>query len=97
VARLHRCEAELLQAMAEQLEQWQGQLEGSRGLPRPPARRWRRPASWQALEQELQDPLANTASLEHLERIASRLVLCRQAEEALHTCQANWIALAERA
>jgi hypothetical protein len=97
VARLHRCEAELLQAMAAQLGQWQRQRQGSRGLPRPPAQGWRAPASWRALEQELQDPLANTASLERLERIASRLVLCRQAEEALRTCQANWAALAERA
>jgi hypothetical protein len=97
VARLHRCEAELLQAMAAQLGQWQRQLEGSRGLPRPPSQGWRAPASWRALEQELQDPLANTASLERLERIASRLVLCRQAEESLRTCQANWAALAERA
>ena len=97
VAGLHRCEADLLQAMADQLEQWQRQLEGSRGLPRPPAQAWQAPASWRALEQELQDPLANTASVERLERIASRLVLCRQADEALRTCQASWTALAKRA
>lgn len=97
VARLHRCEAELLEAMAVQLGHWQRQLQGCRGLPLPPAQEWRVPPSWRALEQELQDPLANSASLERLERLASRLVLCRQAEEALRTCQANWAALARKA
>jgi hypothetical protein len=49
------------------------------------------------LGQELNDPTANSASLERLERIASRLMLCRQAEQAIRDAEANWAALLGRA
>ena len=97
VVQLHRAEAELLQAMAGQLGQWERQIRGRRGLPKPPDTGLQLPRSWQQLGQELKDPTANSASLERLERIASRLMLCRQAEQAISTAEANWAAILGRA
>ena len=97
VVQLHRAEAELLQAMAGQLGQWERQISGRRGLPNPPESGLQLPRSWQQLGQELNDPTANSASLERLERIASRLMLCRQAEQAISTAEANWAAILGRA
>jgi hypothetical protein len=97
VVQLHRAEAELLQAMAGQLGQWERQIRGRRGLPKPPDTGLQLPRSWQQLGQELNDPTANSASLERLERIASRLMLCRQAEQAISTAEANWAVILGRA
>ena len=97
VVQLHRAEAELLQAMAGQLGQWERQIRGRHGLPKPPDTGLQLPRSWQQLGQELNDPTANSASLERLERIASRLMLCRQAEQAISTAEANWAAILGRA
>jgi len=97
VVQLHRAEAELLQAMAGQLGQWERQIRGRRGLPKPPDTGLQLPRSWQQLGQELNDPTANSASLERLERLASRLMLCRQAEQAISTAEANWAAILGRA
>jgi hypothetical protein len=99
VVELHRAEAELLQAMAGQLGQWEGQIRGRRGLPTPPQSGLQLPRSWQELGQELDNPTANSASLERLEqleRIASRLMLCRQAEQAIRDGEANWAAILGR-
>ncbi len=97
VVQLHRAEAEFLQAMAGHLGQWERQIRGRRGLPKPPSSSLQIPPSWQDLGQELNDPTANSASLERLERIASRLMLCRQAEQAIRSAEANWAALLVRA
>ena len=97
VVQLHRAEAELLEAMAGQLGQWERQIRGRRGLPEPPEIGLHPPPSWQELDQELNDPTANTASLERLERIASRLMLCRQAEQAICDGEAHWLAILARA
>ena len=97
VVQLHRAAAELLQAMAGQLGQWERQIRGRHGLPKPPDTGLQLPRSWQQLGQELNDPTANSASLERLERIASRLMLCRQAEQAISTAEANWAAILGRA
>jgi hypothetical protein len=97
VVQLHRAEAELLQAMASQLDLWERQIRGRRGLPKPPETELQPPHSWQQLGQELNDPTANTASLERLERIASRLMLCRQAEQAIRDGEANWASILGRA
>jgi hypothetical protein len=97
VVQLHRAEAELLQAMASQLGQWERQIRTRRGLPKPPESGLQPPRSWQELGQELNDPTANSASLERLERIASRLMLCRQAEQAIRDGEANWAAILGRA
>jgi hypothetical protein len=96
VVQLHRAEAELLRAMAGQLSQWEQQIRLRKGLPQPPAEGLHIPPSWQELSQELNDPAANSASLERLERIASRLVLCRQAERAIRDGEANWAAILGR-
>ncbi len=97
VVQLHRAEAELLQAMANQLGLWEQQIHGRRGLPKPPETELQLPRSWQNLGQELNDPNANSASLERLERIASRLMLCSQAEQAIRSAEANWAAILGRA
>ena len=96
VVQLHRAEAELLQAMAGQLGQWERQIRGRRGLPKPPESGLQLPRSWQELGQELNNPTANMASLERLERIASRLMLCSQAEQAIRSAEANWVAILGR-
>jgi hypothetical protein len=90
VVQLHRAEADLLETMAGHLGLWERQIRGRRGLPEPPETRLQPPPSWQELGRELNDPTANTASLELLERIASRLMLCRQAEQAIRDGEAHW-------
>ena len=97
VVQLHRAEAELLEAMAGHLGQWERQIRGRRGLPEPPVTGLQPPPSWQELGRELNDPTANSASLELLERIASRLMLCRQAEQAIRDGEAHWLAILGRA
>jgi uncharacterized membrane protein YccC len=93
VVRLHQAEADLLQSMATQLQLWGQQLRSSRGLPTPPRQSLELPLSWLRLGTELNDPVANSASLERLERIATRLLLCRQAEQAIRDGETNWRAI----
>ena len=40
--------------------------------------------------------MANSASLERLERIATRLMLCRQAEHAIRDGESSWRAIMAR-
>jgi hypothetical protein len=96
LAGLHQAEAELLEAMACQLGAWERQIRARRGLPQPPAQGLLPPPSWQHLEQEFHDPAVNAASLERLERVATRLMLCRQAEQAIRDAEANWTSILER-
>ena len=98
VARLHRAEADLLRAMAVQIQHWAEQLQrpGGRGLPPPPAQPLVLPQSWADLNAELNSPSANQASLERLQRIAARLQLCRQAEQAIRTGESSWRSIMER-
>jgi hypothetical protein len=100
--RLHRAEADLLAAMADQLRQWERAIRSQSqrrasfpGLPLPPPVRLRLPGSWLDLNQELNNPAANTAASERLERIAVRLQLCRQAERAIRDGEASWGAILE--
>jgi hypothetical protein len=89
--RLHRAEADLLTAMADQLRQWERAIRASgSGLPLPPPERLRLPGSWLELNQELNNPAVNTAASERLERIAVRLQLCRQAERAIRDGESSW-------
>ena len=83
--------------MASQLGQWEQQIRTRRGLPKPPETGLEAPRSWQELDQELNDPNANMAYMERLARIASRLMLCRQAEQAIRNGEANWAAILARA
>ena len=93
VARLHQAEAELLERMATQVGIWSRQLRSADGLPSPPPQELELPRSWLDLGAELNDPVANSASLERLERIATRLVLCRQAEQAIRDGENSWRAI----
>jgi uncharacterized membrane protein YccC len=90
VAPLHQAEAELLERMAAQILRWELQLRSTPGLPVPPSEPLQAPQSWLNLDAALLDPLANSASLDRLERIAARLLLCRQAEQAIRDGEANW-------
>ena len=101
--RLHRAEADLLGAMAEQLQEWERAVRchglaqrGSQSLPEPPDQQLRLPRSWLDLNQELNDPAVNTAACERLERIAVRLQLCRQAERAIRDGEVRWAAILDR-
>jgi hypothetical protein len=96
VARLHQAEAELLEHMAAQVGIWSQQLRSARGLPSPPPQELQLPRSWLELGAELNDPVVNSASLDRLERIASRLVLCRQAEQAIRGGESSWRAIMAR-
>ena len=95
--RLHRAEAELLGAMAAQLHQWEQRIRsrlqiphGRQSLPEPPAEGLQLPISWQELSRQLSDPVANAAASEGLELIAVRLLLCRQAAQAISDGEARW-------
>ena len=90
VVQLHRAEAEFLETLAGHLGLWERQIRGRKVLPEPPETLLQPPPSWQELGRELNDPTANTASLELLERIATRLMLCRQAEQAIRDGEAHW-------
>jgi hypothetical protein len=96
VARLHRAEAELLTCMAQRLLLWEEQLRMPVGQSRPPLQPLQAPQSWVDLGSELNDPVANSASLDRLERIAARLLLCRQAEQAIRDGEASWQAIMAR-
>ena len=93
VARLHRAEGELLEGMAAQVLIWERQLRSPHALPSPPPQGLEISQSWLDLDTELIDPLANSASLERLERIAARLLLCRQAEQAIRDGETSWRAI----
>jgi hypothetical protein len=96
VVQLHRAEAELLRAMASQLGFWSQQIHGRKSLPEPPLTGLQLPDSWEQLGEELNNPTANRASLQRLERIASRLMLCRQAAQAIRDGETNWAAILGR-
>ena len=90
-ARLNRAEADLLRCLVERLGLWRRLLKAAPGaLPRPPVEELGLPESWTALEQALLDPAMDGASLERLERLAARLVLCRQAAQAIRDGEASW-------
>ena len=84
VAQLHRAEAELLQAMASHVGQWERQIRTRRGLPKPPEIGLEAPRRWLELGQELNDPTANSDSLERL-------------EQSISTAEANWAVILGRA
>jgi len=96
VERLHRAEALLLRQLVERLALWRERLqptEQRRPLPPPPQPALEPPSTWLELAHELNDSAANAASLERLERIAARLVLCRQALQAISDGEHQWAAI----
>ena len=69
------------------------QRPGGRGLPAAPTQPLQLPQSWLDLNTELNNPTTNTAALERLQRIATRLQLCRQAEQAIRNGETSWRAI----
>lgn len=88
-----RAEAEMLRAMANQLTHWERQLRSPAGLPRAPRISLQLPSSWNALLKRLDDPSAQAESLERLARLASRLLLFRQATQAIVDGEMRWRAI----
>jgi len=96
VERLHRAEAQLLRQLVERLTIWRQRLQPtarSRRLPQPPQPPLEPPSTWLELASDLNDTEANAASLDRLERIAARLVLCRQALQAVSDGERQWAAI----
>lgn len=95
--KVHRAEADLLITLAARLELWQERFSRHRrSLPRVPMTPMELPSSWLMLTRELNDPALNTAPLPRLQRIARRLLLCRQAEQAIGDAERHWQALMPR-
>lgn len=91
--RVHRAERDLLLSLEERLGLWADSLDQRRpgpGLPVAPTVPFGSPASWNDLGRELNDPRQSEAPLETLERIAARLVLCRQARQAMVEAERQW-------
>jgi hypothetical protein len=92
--QLHQAEHDLLQLLAERVGQWASIFaEGGLRLPAPPQAPMVWPQSWMGVESLLSDSRCNQASPEQLERIASRLVLCRQAQRAIEEAEQGWAGL----
>ena len=92
--QLHQAEHDLLQQLAERLGQWASILaKGGLRLPAPPQAPMVWPQSWMGVESLFSDPRSNQASPEQLERIASRLMLCRQAQRAIEEAEQSWAGL----
>jgi hypothetical protein len=91
--QLHQQEAELLRSLVERLQIWRRILrQPGQPLPPPPAPA----AGWLQPADDLGDPLINDASLKELERLASRLLLCRQAQQAMQAAERQWASLVVR-
>jgi len=91
--RLHGAERDLLLSLEERLQTWERCLERRRpgaGLPMAPNEPFAVPVTWSDLGRDLNDPRQSRASLESLERIAGRLVLCRQARQAMVEAERQW-------
>jgi hypothetical protein len=92
--QLHQAEHDLLQLLAQRVGQWASIFaEGGVRLPAPPQAPMVWPQSWMGVESLLSDSRCNQASPEQLERIASRLVLCRQAQRAIEEGEQGWAGL----
>jgi hypothetical protein len=91
---LNRLEADLLRNLANRMGRWRQLLTRSGGgVPPPPADPFLPPASWPHLEALLHDRETDAASLERLERIAARLMLCRLAQQAMVETEQRWATL----
>jgi hypothetical protein len=92
--QLHQAEHDLLQLLAARVGQWASIFaEGGVRLPAPPQTPMVWPQSWMGVESLVSDPSCNQASPEQLERIASRLLLCRQAQRAIEETEQSWAGL----
>jgi len=92
--QLHQAEHDLLLQLAARMGQWASIFaEGGVRLPAPPQTPMVWPQSWMGVESLFSDPSCNQASPEQLERIASRLLLCRQAQRAIEETEQSWAGL----
>jgi len=92
--QLHQAEHDLLQQLALRLGQWASIFaKGGVRLPAPPQEPMVWPQSWRGIEHLLSDPRCNQASPEQLERVASRLMLCGQAQRAIVEAEQSWAGL----
>jgi len=92
--QLHQAEHDLLRQLAKRLGQWATIFaKGGLRLPAPPQGPMVLPESWMEVESLFTDRRCNQASPEQLERIASRLVLCRQAQRAIEEAEQSWAGL----
>lgn len=93
-AALPAAEAALLTAVAARLRLWRNQLQQNpHGSPLPPPAPsagppW--PDPWLALEPWLQSSVVEALPLEPLQHLASRLVLCRQAQLVIAHTEDHW-------
>lgn len=94
VEQLNRLEADLLRSLANRMGRWHLILSRSQGgVPPPPADPLVPPDSWHGLESLLRDRATDGASLERLERLATRLMLCRLALQVMGEMEQQWAAL----
>ena len=93
-AALPVTEAAVLEAVAARLRLWQRELlplQGrSQALPAAPTELHGWPDPWMALESWLQATDRQSLPLESLQPLASRLVLCRQAQQLVDRMEAHW-------
>jgi hypothetical protein len=93
---LHGAQAELLQVVADRLEQWNRCLEvPHRHRPAPPSPPLTPPPRWRSLERWLHDPDLDGIELFRLQRNASRLMLCGQALRSIEQAEHRWRTLGE--
>jgi hypothetical protein len=87
-------ERALLEALAGRLRLWCRQLEGRQGAwPPVPAIPLAPPPAWLAIENQFSHPDLNALPPRHLERLAARLTLCRQARQVIEMAETGWAAL----
>lgn len=97
LSSVHQAEAALLLSLASRLELWQQRFSlRRRTLPQAPEDALQLPDRWLTLNAELNNPALNSAPLQRLQRIATRLLLCRQAEQAIRAAEEQWRSLMPR-
>jgi uncharacterized membrane protein YccC len=93
-AGMPAAEAALLAAVATRLRLWRNQLQqtpqGSALPPQAPSDGLPWPDRWLALEPWLQSSAVEALPLEPIQHMASRLVLCRQAQLAIEHTEDHW-------
>ena len=96
LARIHRAECDLLRSVVMRMGLWQQILSNhppGLHLPTAPRHPFTLPETWLNLGAELNEPSLNNLELERLQRIATRLVLCRQAQQAMVETERQWTGL----
>ncbi|MFM7235225.1 MAG: FUSC family protein [Cyanobium sp.] len=92
---LQEGEAKLVRTVADRLRLWAPLISQitADSLHPPPQPAWRAPSSWQQLQPLLGDVSLREADLARLQRHASRLLHCGQAERAMLRTEALWTSI----